>query len=259
MDTGVTTSPQQSIVAAVQFEPKLLDVRGNIAVAQQLVFEAAAKGARVIVLPESCMGGAVLETPREAADVAQEKDGYQTQSLIPLCQRFSCRVVLGYTEVSDGRLYNSAAVIGPMGIEANAQKHNLWGSENLWAQPSEQLCPIVVTETVGRLGVLICRDAMNRYRESYRHYRSGQRFYKQGHVDTIALLTNWGGSYGFPDASWVELVEETRANLIVSNRIGSERDIDFKGGSCIIDRDRRIWTYGSSFNENAVVGGVVLV
>ena len=249
----------QTIVAAVQFEPKLLDVERNLITALQLTFEAAAKGARVIVLPESCLGGAILNTPKEAAVVSQEKDGYQTQAFMPLARRFNCRIVLGYTETCEGNLYNSAAVIGPGGLEANTQKHNLWGSENLWAQPSEALAPVIVTETVGRLGVLICRDAMNRYRESYQFYKSGHRFYKRGAVDTLALLTNWGGSYGYPDHSWIELVEETRANLIVSNRVGKERDIDFKGGSCVIDRDRRVWTYGSNFNESAVVGGVVLV
>jgi len=40
---------QKQIVAAVQFEPKLLDVYHNLRVAQQLAFEAAAKGASVIV------------------------------------------------------------------------------------------------------------------------------------------------------------------------------------------------------------------
>lgn len=245
------------IVAAVQFEPKLLQVHENLAVAQRLTFEAAAKGARVIVLPELCIGGQVLRTVDEAYDVCQEKDGYQTQAFVPIAQRFGCHIVFGYSELHEGNLYNSAAVVGPHGLAANARKHNLWGSDNIWAQPAEDLSPIVNTD-VGRLGVLICRDAMNRYRESYYHQAPNQRFYHKGSVDVIALLTNWGVEYGYPDSGWVELVEETRANLIVSNRVGRERDMRFKGGSCVIDRDRRIWTHGSSFTEAAVVGGIVL-
>lgn len=248
-----------TIVAAVQFQPVLLDVRANMRTAQQMVFEAAAKGARVIVLPETCMSGFVLENAREAAGVCQERDGYQTQGFINIANRFNCHIVFGYVELSEGKLYNSAAVVGPCGLEANTQKHNLWGSDNLWAQPSECLNPSVVTPAAGRLGVLICRDATNRYRESYRHFQSGHRFYRRGSIDTIALLTNWGGGYGYPDSAWVELVEDTRANLIVSNRIGDERDLSFKGGSCVIDRNRRVWTNGSSFNESAVVGGAVII
>jgi predicted amidohydrolase len=254
----MTPPPEVQIVAAVQFEPVILDVRRNIATATQLAFEAAAKGARVIVLPELCTSGFTLRTVREAADCAQEKDGYQTQAFIPIAQKFGCTIVFGYPEVCEGNLYNSAAIVGPGGLMANTQKRNLWGSDNLWAQPSENSSVTILTPA-GRLGVLICRDAMNRFRESYQFYQPGQKFYRKGSVDTIALLTNWGSSFGYPDNAWIELVEDTRANLIVANRVGRERDNKFKGGSAIIDRDRRVYTNGSSFTEAAVVGGAVLL
>lgn len=254
----VTAVPQTQVVAAVQYEPKLLDVRGNLAIAQQLTFEAAAKGAKLIVLPELCIGGYVLESPTEAMTVAQERDGYQTAAFLPIAQRFNCHIVFGYTELCEGQLFNSAAAVGPHGLVANAQKHNLYGSDNLWAQPSEAPNPVIITPA-GRLGILICRDVGNKYRESYAFFKPGQKFYSRGSVDTIALLTNWGAAFGYPDSAWVELVEDTRANLVVSNRVGKERDMRFKGGSCIIDRDRRIWTHGSSFTEAAVVGGVVVL
>lgn len=255
---STTFVPQTQVVAAVQFAPKLLDVQANIATALQLTYEAAGKGARLIVLPELCLGGYVLQSPREAMHVAQERDGYQTHAFTDITRRFNCHVVFGYTELCEGKLYNSAAVVGPEGLAGNTQKHNLFGSDNLWAQPSEVPVPAIITP-VGRLGVLVCRDASNRYRESYTFHQPGQRFYRPGDVDTIALLTNWGAAYGYPDSAWVELVEETRANLVVSNRIGQERDMSYKGGSCVIDRDRRIWTNGSSFTEAAVVGGVVVL
>ena len=95
--------------------------------------------------------------------------------------------------------------------------------------------------------------------DSYKFYKSESRFYRKGSVDTIALLTNWGADYGYPDNSWMELSEETGANVIVSNRVGKERDMKFKGGSAVIDRNRKIYTFGSSFNESAVVGGVILL
>lgn len=254
----VSSVPHTQVVAAVQFEPKLLDVRHNLATALEMTFEAAAKGARLIVLPELCIGGYVLESPREAMTVAQERDGYQTRAFTDITNRFNCYVAFGYTELNEGKLYNSAAIVGPCGLAANVQKHNLYGSDNIWAQPSEEYFPVVITPA-GRLGALICRDIGNNYRESYAFYDPGHRFYRRGDVDTIALLTNWGAAYGYPDSAWVELVEDTRANLIVSNRIGKERDMKYKGGSCVIDRDRRIWTHGSSFTEAAVVGGVVVL
>ena len=247
-----------TIVAAVQFAPKLMDVDKNLATAQQLVFEAAGKGAKIVVLPELCLSGYVLRSKAEAASAAQEKDGYQTEAFVPLAKKHNCHIVFGYVELLENKLYNSAAVIGPSGLVANAQKHNLWGSDALWATPSESLAPVVVTPG-GRMGVLICRDTMNNYRDTYKFYKHEHRFYRKGSVDTIALLTNWGSDYGFPDNSWVELSEETGANVIVSNRVGKERDLKFKGGSAIIDRNRKVYTFGSSFTESAVVGGLVLV
>jgi len=250
--------PGRTIVAAIQYAPSLLDVHKNIAVAQQHVFEAAAKGAKVIVLPELCLSGYNIRSKHEAATVAQERDGYQTEAFVPLARKFNCHVVFGYVELLEGNLYNSAAVIGPTGLVGNTQKHNLWGPDALWATSSEALSPVINTPA-GRLGVLICRDVMNNYREAYKFYKSESRFYKKGSVDTIALLTNWGADYGYPDSGWMELAEETSANVIVSNRTGKELDLKFKGGSCVIDRTRKVWTNGSSFTESAVVGGVVLL
>jgi len=249
---------QEAIVAAVQFEPKLLKVHENLGTAVQLVHEAAAKGASVIVLPELCISGYVLRNASEAMECAQTRDGYQTQAFKGIAESYNCHVVLGYVELRDGNLYNSAAVIGPSGLASNHQKHNLWGSDYLWATPSDVINPIVITRA-GRLGTLICRDAMNNYRNSYKFFNEGHRFYRKGSIDTLALLTNWSGEYGYPDNNWVDLAEETCSNVIVSNRVGKERDLNFKGGSCVIDKNRKIWSNGSSFTESAVVGGVVLL
>ena len=244
------------IVSAIQFQPILLDVYKNIAEAKSLVFEAASKGAGVIVLPELCISGHVLRNKREALDCAQQKNGYQTQEFLDIAKNYNCHIILGYVELFENNLYNSAAIIGPRGLECNIQKHNLWGSDNLWATPSEQLHQVTITRA-GRLGALICRDAINTYRQSYTFSNPSKKFYKKGSVDILALLTNWSADYGYPDSSWVELAEELDCNVIVSNRIGKERDMNFKGGSCIIDRDKKIWTNGSSFTEPAIVGGLI--
>ena len=248
----------KTVVAAVQFEPKLLDIHGNLAVAKQLAFEAAGKGAKVVVLPELCLSGQVLRDKKEASIASQCRDGFQTEAFYPIARRFNCQIVFGYVELYEGNFYNSAAVIGPQGLIANTQKHNLWGSDALWAMPGEGLSPVVTT-SAGRLGVLISRDVMNNYRESYKFFNPNSRFYKKGSVDTIALLTNWQADYAYPDNSWLELCESTGANIIVSNRTGKERDLKFKGGSCVIDRKQTVWTNGSSFTESAVVGGVILL
>ena len=77
----------RTIVAATQFQPKLLDVEKNMAVAAQLAYEAAGKGAKVVVLPELCMSGYIMRSKAEAASVAQERNGYQTEAFIPIAKK----------------------------------------------------------------------------------------------------------------------------------------------------------------------------
>jgi predicted amidohydrolase len=246
------------VVAAVQFEPRAKHVEENLALAKQLAFEAAAKGARLIVLPELCISGYDLPGPREAAMCAQTRDGYQTQAFIPIAQQFNCHIAFGYVELLEGKLYNSAAIIGPCGLMGNAQKHNLWGTDFLWATPSEALAPVVITHE-GRLGALICSDAKNNYRSTYAHKNEGFKYYHKGSVDVIALLTNWGGEVGYPHTEWIGLAEGTGANVIVANRIGREGGLSFMGGSCIVDRTLKVWTNGTNFQDTAVVGGIIRI
>ena len=246
------------VVASIQFDPTLLDVNKNLSVAKQLTFEAITKGAKIIVLPELCTSGYVLYNKDDAYKCAQERNGYQTIIFSKIAAKFKCWIIFGYIELLDGELYNSAAIIGPNGLAGNIQKHNLWGPDHMWATPSVEQHNVIVTP-YGRLGVLICRDVMNQYRASYKFYKQNEKFYKKGSVDIIALLTNWGSNYGYPDTAWVDLAEYTESNVIVSNRIGKELDLKFKGGSCIIDKNRKIWTNGSSFTDNAIVGGYIVV
>lgn len=246
------------VVAAVQFEPRARRVDENLSLAQQLAFEAAMKGARLIVLPELCTSGYDLAGPRDAMACAQTSDGYQTQAFIPIAQRFNCHIAFGYVELNEGKLYNSAAIVGPMGLKANAQKHNLWGIDFLWATPSESIPPVVVTNE-GRFGALICADAKNNYRETYSHANDKHRYYHRGSVDIIALLTNWGGEVGYPHSEWIGLAEGTGANVIVANRIGNEGGLSFMGGSCIVDRSLKVWTNGTNFKDTAVVGGIIRI
>jgi Predicted amidohydrolase len=246
---------QTTIVAAIQTEPVILDVRKNLAEATQMCFEAAWKGARVIVLPELCTSGFVLRSVREAADCAQEKNGYQTEAFVPIARKFNCHIVFGYVETENGNLYNSAAVVGPTGLEANIRKRNRFGADNVWASKYESVHPVVITGA-GRLGVLICSDVSNQPRMG----RHDERFYRKGSIDTIALPVSWGGSdYAYPDSSWMDLAESVDVNVIVANRVGQERDMNFKGGSVIVSRDLHPWTHGSSFGGPAVVGGLAIL
>jgi len=249
-------SERKLIASAIQFEPTFCDPFTNIGVAQQLAFEAVAKGAQIIVLPELCMGGNSFKNQREAYVCAQTKDGYQTQALLEISRQFGCYIVFGYVELHESRLFNSAAVIGPFGLASNVRKHNLFGSDNMWATPGEGIHASVCTPW-GRLGVLISRDLENKPVHDGVFYNPNTRFYHQGSIDIIALPVNWVGEYSYPETAWVDLATSLNCSVIVSNRVGFDGNVHYRGGSCIIDRNRKVWTNGNVFDGTAVVGGMI--
>lgn len=246
------------LVAAVQFDPKLLEPQKNLITASQLVLEAAARGAKIIVLPELSISGQFLNNANEAATCCQTKDGYQTQKLFEIARLYDVIIVFGYAELYENNFYNSAAVISQNGIIGNVRKHNLWGSDYLWAKSNDDIHPVINTK-FGRIGVLLGKDSVNEHRKTYPYGKQAAPFYRPGMVDVMCLLSNWSTDLGFPDASWVGLNEQLGCNVIVSNRIGVEKETKFKGGSCIIDKTAKIYTFGSSFTEASTVGGYILV
>lgn len=244
------------LVSCVQFNPKLLDVENNLKVAYALTYEAARKGSRIIVLPELSFSGFSLQNKNEATQCSQDMHGYQTILFEELTRKFNCWIVFGYVEFYNGQLFNSAAILGPRGLVGNVRKHNLWGSDVLWATASEESFRTHTTP-YGRLGVLICRDAKNNYRESYKYYDVGSRYYRKGDVDIIALPTNCRCDV-FPNVEWVELAEQTSTNVLVSNRVGKENNMIFHGGSCIIDKNLQVLSQEQTqLQDNIIVGGEI--
>lgn len=245
-------------VAAVQYCPSPKDVSRNLDVAQQMAYEAAIGKAVVVVLPELCMSGRNLESSIDAMECAQDRCGSQTAVMVQVAARTGCHIVFGYVELCDGVLYNSAAVVGPYGLEANVRKHNLWGNDHFWASPSNDLMPIVTT-LAGRLGVLIGNDAMNNHRLTYDLYVPENRFYYKGSVDVIATLTNWNEGFvqpvNYPSDEWIRLAESTKACIIVSNTVFPEAVDSLHGGSCVIDKGMHVQKDGSSFLEPTIVYG----
>lgn len=244
------------VVASIQFESKRCDPQANLETALQYAFEAAIKGAKIVILPELCTSGADL-TKREAYACSQVREGYQTNTFLPLCQKYGLAVVFGYPELADGELYNSAAIVTPYGLTGNARKKMLEGHDFTWATPGDDsVSPIVMHEQY-RIGVLVSHDVTNKRRGSYPWSRDAGPFYRKGMVDLLAVPCAWKEGFSFPDSKWVNLAEEVSCNVAVSNLVFEDAYGRTGGGSCIVDRDLKVWTYGSSLSAAAVVGGLI--
>ena len=231
-------------VAAVQMQPALLDVHGNLARVLDLTREAAAHEARLVVFPEVSLSGYVV-TPEEADGLAQAIPGPATQAVQQACVKADVHVVLGLLERdADGTLFNTSVLLGPQGLLARYRKTHmpLLGVDRYLAA-GDTLIPPVVTPA-GRLGLLICYDL--RFPEPCRvHALLG--------AQVIALSTAWPAAGTlYPEFIARSRAAENRVYLVAANRCGEERGTRYLGRSVIVAPDGEILAEGSPDREETL-------
>ncbi|HWJ75567.1 MAG TPA: nitrilase family protein [Kaistia sp.] len=219
-------------VASIQMEPLIGATERNVARSVALIEEAAAKGARLVVLPELCNTGYVFESRTEAQGLAETiPDGPSTRAWLDVARRLGLVIVAGITERDGALLYNSAVIVGPDGLIGRYRKVHLWGDEALYFAPGNLGFPVFDTP-FGRIGCHICYDCW--FPESFRLAAL------QG-AEIVCVPTNWVPIPG------QDPKREAMANIIVmgaahsnsvfvvcADRVGTERGQPFIGQSLIV-------------------------
>ncbi len=142
-------------VGYYQFCPEFGDVAGNLAQVEQALDGA---DADLIVLPELAFTGYLFEDREELDSLAEMSlDSRTVSALTDLCRRNDFHLVTGFAERCDGKLYNSALVVGPNGLEHTYRKLHLFSAEKECFDPGDKP-PAVVTIRGVRIGVMICFD-----------------------------------------------------------------------------------------------------
>lgn len=114
--------------------------------------------ADVIVLPELAFSGYYFKNRDEATSLAEDpKDSATVNALTELCSRNDFYLVTGFTELDGDRIYNSALLIGPEGVEHTYRKLHLFNEEKFWFDAGD--IPLSVQEVRGsRIGIMVCFD-----------------------------------------------------------------------------------------------------
>ncbi|MEU6174254.1 nitrilase-related carbon-nitrogen hydrolase [Streptantibioticus parmotrematis] len=159
--------------AVVQAGSHLFDTARSLAKARELIREAAAAGARVVVLPEAFLGGYPKgldfgvtvgarsapgrEEYRRYYDAAIDVPGPQTAELGDLAVELGIHLVVGAVERGGATLYCTALFLGPDGtLLGKHRKLMPTGAERLiWGFGDGSTMPSVDTGDV-RLGAAIC-------------------------------------------------------------------------------------------------------
>ena len=197
--------PAQTVkVAAVQCSSELGDVEGNRKKLTSLVEEAAAHGAKIIVLPEAAITGYLSQdlktnwhvpgwpiergfVGKDPAGFAETVPGVSTAHFCAVAKRLGVYVTVPLLEVERGangdRYFNTVCLASPEGkVVAHYRKLTPWPyPEKSWATPGDLGVATYDTE-YGRVGLAICYD-VHTILEKYRPRKIWALLYPIAWVD----------------------------------------------------------------------------
>jgi predicted amidohydrolase len=221
--------PPRLKVAAAQFEPRPGDVRWNISQAIDLAAVAGARGADLVVLPELVTTGYYMFDRFE--ELAEPVDGPTVTIIAELARRWDLLVVLGLAERGvDGRVYDTAVLVGPDGRIGAYRKVHLWDKERAAFAPGDDSPVLDVEGTIGRLGVLVCYDL---------EFPETAELVTTGGARLLAVPAAIGNC-----TLWKGTLESRARDLgvpiVAANRLGLELDTRFCGHSMVMDADGKV-------------------
>jgi 2,6-dihydroxypseudooxynicotine hydrolase len=234
-DTG------QAVIAVVQLPITVGEPDANREAAATLVADAAAAGARLVVLPELSDSGYVLgDASRSASAEARglaspAGDSITLRQWCSLAAEHKLVIVGGFCELgAGGLLYNSAALVDASGTRAVYRKAHLWDSEKLVFTPGDASPPVVATE-FGRVAVMICYDV---------EFPEWVRLAALDGADLVAAPVNWPAPGGIPQGERPAEVIKAQAAaatngvfVAVADRCRAERGVTWISGSVIVGPD----------------------
>ncbi len=217
-------------LAILQFFPKFADPESNLRTMKELCGDLRAD---LLVLPELCLTGYQFRDRTELAQLAETADGPSNQALSQIAVSIGGRVVAGYAEKHGSRLYNSAALIGPAGVEGNYRKVHLFDQETLLFDPGD-LGFRVFDTGMYKVGIMICFDWI---------FPESARILALLGADIIAHPANL--VLPFCQAAMVTRAIENRVFTATANRIGTEerisgKSLTFTGFSRMVGPDGKV-------------------
>ena len=143
-------------VGVLQFEPKLFKVDENLAKMEEMLQGVEAD---LIVLPELATSGYVFKSKDEVKNLAENaKTGKTAQLFTRLSNQLDCSFVVGFPEIDNGTLYNSASLFNPNGEIFTYRKTHLFFEEKLFFAPGDSGLNVYPAKGGVKVGIMVCFD-----------------------------------------------------------------------------------------------------
>jgi predicted amidohydrolase len=226
----------------VQIDCRLADVAANLEALRRGTYQAAARGARLVIFPECALTGYCFESREEALEVAVPLPGPVTEALAEDCRALGVFVIAGTLErTATGELFNSALIVGPGGYAGSYRKIHLpFLGVDRFATPGDR--PFAVHDLDGlRVGINICYDGS---------FPESARVLTVLGADLVVLPTNWPTGARPTVQHLVQArALENHIYYAAVNRVGQERGFHFIGASRVVDCDGELLTTAGETSE----------
>lgn len=201
-------------------------ILGNLSATLELLDHElkACKNVDLIVLPELCNSGYRFRNQNEAfssAEPATEAARF-ISLLMNWCRSNDAHIVTGFNELEKDRIYNSAVLIGPNGVEGKYRKLHLFMDEKDFFTPGDLGLPVFKIGNV-KIGMLVCFDWI--FPEAWRSLA----------LDGADIICH-PANLVIPGLAQKAVPIHALINhvfVITCNRIGTERDLTFTGMSLV--------------------------
>jgi predicted amidohydrolase len=235
-------------VAACQIDPQLGEVDRNLEHIERVVEEAAAAGAKLVVLPEAAVTGYVFENLDEALTVAQRAVAVAEQRLADAAVKAEVALIVGTLEAEAREVFNTALIFSGDGRRFRYRKMHLpYLGVDRFATPGPD-APEVYDLAGMRVGVLICYDL---------RFPEAARICALEGADLVALPTNWPVGVEFhPGIFAPARAAENHVYLLACDRVGEERGTTFIGRSILLDCNGKELAVASDTEEAILFGDV---
>lgn len=231
-----------TFVAAVAAMQTFHDTSRNLETYRRFIEEAAARSARLLVLPEASLQGFLFHLdhrfdPQESRyhwENAEPVPGPSTERIVQWAHEHEIHIVFGMLERVDHPatpvLHNSAVLVGPAGHIGTYRKVHQPAEEHLYYQPGHEW-PVFDT-ALGAIGMMICYD---------QSFPEAARELTLRGADILAVPNAWSRSDAASNDRY-DFYGRTRAAennrwVLQSNQVGpSDRgNFEYLGDSRIID------------------------
>lgn len=204
----------------IQFNPVLGNKKKNLEHMDTLIRQG--READLLVLPELCNTGYNFSSIRQAHDLAEDlNDSMFLNFLIHRASEYSLFIVAGMNELDEGKLFNTAVLVGPAGFIGKYRKIHLFWNEFDYFEKGNLNLPVFDIGTA-RLGMLICFDWV---------FPEVWRILAIKGADVICHPSNLVLPYAQQAVPVHGLINKTFN--ITANRYGIEGDLSFSGQSIL--------------------------